>query len=487
MYANDRSRVVRFTAALVVLCIQLSPAVSGAEAGSDWWGGFAPPSSGGQGLDGPVRALLDTGGTLIAGGEFTNAGGISANHVAEWNGSSWEPFGSGTDGTVTSLLSFGDGLVAAGEFSLAGGVGASNVAFWDGAAWSALGGGVNGVVEALASFQGLLIAGGRFTEAGGVSAPYLAAWDGAEWFDLGAGLNGWVFALSTYGDALAVGGWFTSSNGGGIRITSWDGSTWSAPFGPVNGPIWGLTRWPLGSPDALVSTGFFEISGGAATNSIAAWNGSDWYPVGGGMNGLANCAASHFGRLFAGGSFDLADGLPAAGVALWTGDGWEGLGTGIDGHVRALTSHQSSLYVGGDFTEAGGMPSSYIARWDGQVPSDVPDGPDRGPAPWAEDASPRLLAVPNPVRGGESVEFRLQLPGDGGERHVRLAVFDVHGRQVAAVLDRPMSVGTHRIRWDGSSDDGAVLPSGSYFARLEVAGQVTTTKVERLGAPVQKR
>ena len=42
-----------------------------------------------------VYALAVSGGTLYAGGEFTTAGGIAANYIAQWNGSSWSALGSG--------------------------------------------------------------------------------------------------------------------------------------------------------------------------------------------------------------------------------------------------------------------------------------------------------------------------------------------------------------------------------------------------------
>ena len=40
-------------------------------------------------------ALAVSGSTLYAGGGFTTAGGSAANHIAQWNGSSWSALGSG--------------------------------------------------------------------------------------------------------------------------------------------------------------------------------------------------------------------------------------------------------------------------------------------------------------------------------------------------------------------------------------------------------
>ena len=43
-------------------------------------------------------ALAVSGSDLYAGGRFTTAGGIAANRIAKWNGSSWSALGSGMNG-----------------------------------------------------------------------------------------------------------------------------------------------------------------------------------------------------------------------------------------------------------------------------------------------------------------------------------------------------------------------------------------------------
>jgi len=47
-----------------------------------------------SGVDGPVKALLFYGGRLFVGGNFSHAGGISANNIAMWDGA-WHTVGSG--------------------------------------------------------------------------------------------------------------------------------------------------------------------------------------------------------------------------------------------------------------------------------------------------------------------------------------------------------------------------------------------------------
>jgi hypothetical protein len=65
--------------------------------------------------------------------------------------------GFGLTGTVNALATFDDGsgpaLIAGGDFSIAGGAWASRVARWTGAGWAPLAFGLNGTVYALAVFD----------------------------------------------------------------------------------------------------------------------------------------------------------------------------------------------------------------------------------------------------------------------------------------------------------------------------------------------
>ena len=97
-------------------------------------------------VDGQVLALaVDREGTVVyAGGNFTTAGGATANNIAKWDGttSSWSALGTGVDGIVYALAVDPDGnLYAGGGFTTAGGVAAKNVAKWDGttSSWSSPG------------------------------------------------------------------------------------------------------------------------------------------------------------------------------------------------------------------------------------------------------------------------------------------------------------------------------------------------------------
>jgi len=125
-----------------------------------------------------VEALAVSGSDLYAGGYFTNAGGVLANGIAKWNGSSWSARGTGMSGGdypgVYALAVSGSEVYAGGNFGTAGGTAARCIAKWDGSSWSALGSGMNDGVMALAVSGSDLYAGGWFTMAGGKVSAYVA-------------------------------------------------------------------------------------------------------------------------------------------------------------------------------------------------------------------------------------------------------------------------------------------------------------------------
>ncbi|MDO7875287.1 Ig-like domain-containing protein [Hymenobacter sp. ASUV-10] len=193
----------------------------------------------GTGLAGTVATILIAGNTIYAGGSFTMANGASANHVARWDGTSWSALGLGyTNGTNAPILALAmdnsGNLYAGGEFTTAGGQTANRVARWNGRAWSALGSGVNNFVNALLfdASNNLYVAGG-FTTAGSAPANRIARWNGTTWSTLGTGLNNGATDLrfDSAGNLYVVGGFTTAGGVPANRIARWNGTTWSAVAG----------------------------------------------------------------------------------------------------------------------------------------------------------------------------------------------------------------------------------------------------------------
>jgi len=209
-----------------------------------------------------VYALVVSGTDLYAGGAFVaTAGVLPANYIAKWNGSAWSALGSGLrngnyPGSVSALAVSGTNLYAGGQFTNAGGLTAHYIAKWNGSAWSALGSGTGGgtypYVYALVVSGTDLYAGGPFTTAGGLPANYIAKWDGSTWSALGSGVNNWVLALAADGAGhLFVGGEFSLA---GTNVSPYIAQAAVASLPPI------ITS-PQGETAEIGATADFTVDG----------------------------------------------------------------------------------------------------------------------------------------------------------------------------------------------------------------------------------
>ncbi|MCK4408803.1 MAG: hypothetical protein KAW67_01880, partial [Candidatus Eisenbacteria sp.] len=82
-------------------------------------------------------------------------------------------------------------------------------------------------------------------------------------------------------------------------------------------------------------------------------------------------------------------------------------------------------------------------------------------------------SAPNPLCSGTVIAY--DVPADGGE--VTLRVYDIAGRRVRTLVDRPQTVGRKTARWDGRDDRGEVVGSGVYYCRLEALGCKQNIKI----------
>lgn len=373
---------------------------------------------------------------LVAGGRFTSAGGVAANRVAGWDGSAWQPLGSGVDGAVRALTTWdpdGSGplpewLVAGGYFTTAGGMTVNHIARWDGVSWQPLGSGMDrSGVYALTTWDpdgagpqtALLVAGGEFFTAGGVTASHIARWDGTSWQAFGSGMSNRVTSLTTWDpdgpgplhERLVAGGNFFQA--GGVTaycIASWNGTSWSAIGSGlgVSNYVNALAVWdPDGSgPQVgqLVAGGdFFVTSGGIDLVDIARWDGTAWRAFAGSLGFGVDCLATWdpdgsgplSAQLIAGGSY-FAFEVPLNYIARWDGAAWQPFGSGVGGdanyvYVLALLNwdmdgagpQPSQLVAGGDFTTASGLPAGYMALWSTLAPEIVTQPADDSVSPGA--------------------------------------------------------------------------------------------------------
>lgn len=332
---------------------------------------------------------------LVVAGFFSNAGGVAANNIAMWDGSSWSTLGTGVDGVVQKLaiVDFGSGprLFAAGKFQNAGGSPALRIAQWDGTSWSPLGSGLDTIYPAGMGYEQI-------------------------YANLNISISAMAQVVDTSGTGLVVAGNFIHAGGIVVHhVARWNGSSWTPMYNGL--PLFHLVAVPPSTPGTSYNTYPFT---GDYTSDFTFTDFETWddgtgpalyatnYPSPLSITGYVN------GNIYTPDLWRIVP-LPRR-VAKWTGTSWVPLstGTGFDSmpgtsslnmHALAKTGDgpSSSLYVTGDFrivdadyetvladpvtpviTPFGlfnGVRTNGIARWEPGIPdcvADVDDGSGTG-------------------------------------------------------------------------------------------------------------
>lgn len=79
---------------------------------------------------------------------------------------------------------------------------------------------------------------------------------------------------------------------------------------------------------------------------------------------------------------------------------------------------------------------------------------------------------PNPFNPSTTITYELARPA-----RVRLAIFDITGREVRTLVNQLQTEGRYAVRWSAEDVGGSRLPSGTYIARLQVDDQVAIKKM----------
>jgi subtilisin family serine protease len=84
-----------------------------------------------------------------------------------------------------------------------------------------------------------------------------------------------------------------------------------------------------------------------------------------------------------------------------------------------------------------------------------------------------LMSVgPNPFNPATRVSFRVP-----GQARVALRIYDLQGRLVRTVSDEVTSAGVHTATFDGRDNGGREMATGTYFLKIEGAGQQDAQKI----------
>lgn len=86
-----------------------------------------------------------------------------------------------------------------------------------------------------------------------------------------------------------------------------------------------------------------------------------------------------------------------------------------------------------------------------------------------------LQNYPNPFNAATVIHYRL---ADADQ--VRLAVYNVLGQSIMALVDESQGAGDYSVTWGGRDDAGNGVASGVYFYRLQVGEMVAIRKMTLL-------
>jgi hypothetical protein len=130
--------------------------------------------------------------------------------------------------------------------------------------------------------------------------------------------------------------------------------------------------------------------------------------------------------------------------------------------------------------EAAANEISAALNWifDGEVPTYCIDPcpvPSGGPGTGSEivvKVNRLYQNEPNPFNPRTAIRFSVAARGP-----VELSIYDVGGRLVKTLVDRPMDGGLHTVVWDGTDNASHKVGSGVYWSQLKVGDYISTKKM----------
>ncbi|UCG50914.1 MAG: right-handed parallel beta-helix repeat-containing protein [Candidatus Latescibacterota bacterium] len=101
-----------------------------------------------------------------------------------------------------------------------------------------------------------------------------------------------------------------------------------------------------------------------------------------------------------------------------------------------------------------------------------PDPTGVGEDRQVPDAPGLRRVYPNPFNPVTKIEYSVPITG-----LVRLAVYDVKGREIRLLADEVQPMGNYSVLWEGCDNNGVRVSSGVYFVRMEHGGDTWTHRM----------
>ncbi len=458
-------------------------------------------------LQGISVSISQDGNTSIVGAPGDN-GSIGAVWIFTRSGSVWSQQGAkliGTGAIGQTEQGFSVALSSDGNTAIVGGRGddSSAGAVWvftrSGGVWTQQGTKLVGTGAVGLPDQGNSVAvssdGNTFIEGGlGDNSAAGAVWiftrSGGVWTQQGQKLvgtgavgpadQGYSVALSSDGNTAIVGGPQDNSGIGALWIFTRSGGVWTQQgqkllgTGSVGAHVYQGTSVSISSDGNTAINGGYQDNTGAGAVWVFTRSGSVWTQqgsklIGTGAVGIArqgwSAAISPDGNNIIEGGYE--DNTTAGAVWIFTRSGgiWTQLGSKLVGTGAVGNAIQgSSVAISSEGTVIEGGPSDNINSGAGWVffnPS-IGISSISGEVPKNFSLSQNY---PNPFNPSTLIKFDISK-----STIVKIAIYDVLGKEIYRVIDKQMAPGSYEEVWDGSD-----FESGVYFIQL-TAGSYTETK-----------
>jgi len=347
----------------------------------------------GSGLSNYPRTMFsDTStGILYVGGDFLDAGGISVQHIAKWNGLNWDSLSGSVFWNVKDIEKYKDTIYAVSDYP-------GGVQKWDGTIWKDIGNTLNVAAYGLFATDSNLYISGWFDTIGGVNSRYIARYDGnsitsyQSFADPGWGANNSII----YNNDLYIAGNFENTQNPLISDMAYlQNSSWLPIVNGIQSSFGNVNCFTI-FQNKLVIGGTFQITWGDPGNSILMWDGTSLTQPGSGINGDVWAMIVYNNELYVGGSITSPGGQYGTNLLKWDGSQWIDLNLIFNNAVSSLAVMNNELYIGGAFTQVNGVQISRIMKLTLPVNDQI-----------IED-EPRFAIYPNPSKG--KIYFNRILP-----------------------------------------------------------------------------
>lgn len=212
------------------------------------------------GLGNKVRAIIKKSTSYYAFGEFTG-------YAKKYNGTSWSTIADSPRAAILGAVKDGTDIYAVGSAKCIERLGNAE-SLWDVVPTANTNGTIYAIVK---DSSNNIYIGGSFTNVGGVTVSNIAKWNGLTWSAMSGGVNGAVYGLFADGTDIYIAGAFTAVVSGANYIAKWDGSVYSVvgSSGALNGTARCILK--TGS-DIYVGGDFTAPSAKLAVYTSGAWS-----------------------------------------------------------------------------------------------------------------------------------------------------------------------------------------------------------------------